>query len=362
MRKEGAMNGRTGEGAGRGPLSLGLVARAGMVLVAVWALANLLWLAVDVLFVAFFAMLVAVFLSLGAGLLARLRVPRAVAVPATLLLCLGALAGGVALAWPTLSAELATVARDLPESLSRVGRTLEAEYERVAGELGAPGDDGEARLAESLRNQAGALASGALPVVRGAAGAVSGLLLVLFAGIFLAIEPAVYLRQGLRVLPLRRRGTVEAALREAGTTLRGWMAGTLVSMSVIAVLTTAGLWVLGIPAALALGVLAGLSEFVPTIGPILSALPAISLALLESPAKALQVAGFYLALQFVESNLLTPLVMRRAVELPPALSLFFQTLMGLVFGFLGLLLAVPILAVGLVLVRRLYVEPLEAAG
>jgi predicted PurR-regulated permease PerM len=122
------------------------------------------------------------------------------------------------------------------------------------------------------------------------------------------------------------------------------------------------LWLLGVPAAIALAVIAGVFEFIPIIGPILAAVPGIAIALTVSPLTAVWVTLFYIAIQQMESNVLTPIVMRGAVRLPPALTVLFQTLMAVVFGFLGLLLAVPILAVVMVLVKTLYVEPMEKAA
>ena len=109
-------------------------------------------------------------------------------------------------------------------------------------------------------------------------------------------------------------------------------------------------------AALALGLLAGLLEFIPTVGPIISSLPAIAMGFLDSPEKALWVLVAYVVVQFVESHLLIPLLMKGGINLPPALTVFSQALMALLFGFLGLMCAVPLLAATAVAVRMLYVE------
>jgi predicted PurR-regulated permease PerM len=142
--------------------------------------------------------------------------------------------------------------------------------------------------------------------------------------------------------------------------MRKWLIATLISMAIIAAMTTTGLLLLGIPAALALGLIAGLLQFVPTVGPIVSAVPAAVVALVVSPLHVLWVILLYLVTQQIESNMITPIVMRRAVDLPPALTLLTQALMTVLFGFLGLLLAVPLVAITMVLVRRLYVERMEA--
>jgi predicted PurR-regulated permease PerM len=111
-----------------------------------------------------------------------------------------------------------------------------------------------------------------------------------------------------------------------------------------------------VKAAFALGLLAGLLEFIPTVGPIVSALPAIAMAFLDSPEKALSVGIAYVGIQFFENHLLIPLLMKGGINLPPALTVFSQALMAMIFGFLGLMCAVPLLAATVVAVKMLYVE------
>jgi predicted PurR-regulated permease PerM len=116
------------------------------------------------------------------------------------------------------------------------------------------------------------------------------------------------------------------------------------------------LLILQVKAAVALGVIAGLFEFVPTIGPILSAVPAVAMGFLDSPEKALYVALAYLLIQQLEGHLLIPLLMKEGMDLPPALTIITQGVMALLFGFLGLLTAVPLLAAVIAVVKALYVE------
>ena len=111
-----------------------------------------------------------------------------------------------------------------------------------------------------------------------------------------------------------------------------------------------------VKAAFALGVIAGLLEFVPTVGPILSAVPAVAMAFLDSPEKALYIGIAYVGIQFIENHLLIPLLMKGGMDLPPALTILAQALMALLFGFLGLMRAVPLLAAGMVAVKMLYIE------
>jgi predicted PurR-regulated permease PerM len=133
-------------------------------------------------------------------------------------------------------------------------------------------------------------------------------------------------------------------------------------MLVIGLVTMGLLFALRIPAALPLGILAGLLEFIPTVGPTLSAVPAIAMGFIDSPEKALYVAIGYVGIQFLENHILIPLLMKEGVDLPPALTILAQALMALLFGFLGLLVAVPLLAATVVAVKMLYVQDVVGDG
>lgn len=187
-------------------------------------------------------------------------------------------------------------------------------------------------------------------------GAVANLFIVLVAGIYLAIDPRLYLRGFAHLFPFRHRPRVEAVLVETGSSLGWWMAGKFASMAIIGVLTAVGLLLLGIPLALPLALIATLFTFVPNFGPLLSLAPAALLALAESPELALWVVLLYAGIQFVETYLITPLIQQRMVSLPPALTIAMQVFAGVFAGAIGLVLATPLTVAGMVLVRRLYVE------
>jgi predicted PurR-regulated permease PerM len=127
-------------------------------------------------------------------------------------------------------------------------------------------------------------------------------------------------------------------------------------MLVIAIITTTALALIGVRGALPLGVLAGILEFIPNVGPTLSALPAILMGFADSPRMALIVVGLYWVIQFLENNLLIPYLMKEQLDLPPALTLVTQVIMAYVFGFLGLFVAIPLLAVVVVTARVLWVD------
>jgi predicted PurR-regulated permease PerM len=336
------------------------VARAVLITLGLVGLALLLWAGRNVLFLLFFGLLVGLFLSVFADRLVSRGVPRLLSVLLVVVAVLGVLAAFAVLVWPTVREQLTMVARDLPAAADEVVRWARDQYRLVADGAAEPGAGLEAEARQRIAAQLGAILGGAIPIVSTAAGAVAGALVVLAVGIYTAANPALYRQGAIRLLPPRHRDRLGLALDRTADSLRRWMVGTLINMVLVGTLTGIGLWLLGVPAPVALAVIAGLLEFVPIIGPILASLPAIGLALTVSPMLAVWVTLFFIGIQQLESNVLTPVVMRGTVRLPPALTLLFQTLMAVIFGFPGLLLAVPILAAVMVLVKTLYVEPMES--
>ena len=181
-------------------------------------------------------------------------------------------------------------------------------------------------------------------------------LIVVVVGLYLAVEPGIYLQGLVRLTPPERRERSWLVLAELNKTLRWWLVGRFLSMFIIGIFSGIGFWLLGVPLALTLGILAGLFTFIPNIGPILSAIPAVLLALIDSPIKALYVIILIVVVQTVETYAVTPVVQQRTISLPPALVLTAQVLMGLTLGLLGLFLATPITAMIVVLINRIYLE------
>ena len=351
----------SGEAEVRRPVSVerATLVRGVLIALGLWVLANLLWLSRDVLFLVLFAALFATFLSILVDPLERAGAKRGVVAPLVLLALLVLGGSVVRLVWPTLVEQFLLLQEEVPRRLAQIGAWIEQQYTAI---IGADEPDAvEDRLRRQLLTGATGLVSGTLPLLSTMVGALSAILIVMFAAVYMTIDPRQY-RDGLvRLAPPEHRPLLSETLNDVAGTMRRWLIATLISMGIIAAMTTTGLLLLGIPAALALGLMAGLLQFVPTVGPIVSAIPAAVVALVVSPLHAVWVILLYLGTQQVESNMITPIIMRRAINLPPALTLLTQALMTVLFGFLGLLLAVPIVAIAMVLVRRLYVERMEAA-
>ncbi len=190
-------------------------------------------------------------------------------------------------------------------------------------------------------------------LVTGTIAALGGLVLVMFLAIYIGAEPMVYRNWMLAVVPAEHRAHVRVVMAEMSKVLRKWLVTQLIAMIVIGVVSTVALLVLDVRAPFALGLIAGLLEFVPTVGPVLAAIPAIAMGFIDSPQKALLVLFAYWAIQFLENNLLIPALMRGEIDLPPAITLIAQALMALLFGFIGLMVAVPLTAAVLVPLRMM---------
>ena len=184
----------------------------------------------------------------------------------------------------------------------------------------------------------------------------AGLLLILMMSLYIGADPDTYRNGILHLFPKRKRERIGEVLAAMATQLRKWLVTQLIAMATIGVVSTIALLALGVKAPFALGIIAALLEFVPTIGPILSAVPAIAMGFLDSPEKALYVGLAYLVIQQLEGHLLIPLLMKGGMDLPPVLTIVTQGTMALLFGFLGLMIAVPLLATVMVPIKMLYVE------
>jgi len=184
----------------------------------------------------------------------------------------------------------------------------------------------------------------------------AGAVVVFVVGFYGALEPRTYEHGLLVLIPTGRRDRAEEVLKEVIHTLRWWVLGQLVPMTVLGVATMISLWLLGVPLAFTLGLFTGVMIFVPYIGALLSEIPAVLIALRQSPTTMVYVIVLYLVIHGLEGYILTPLVQRRAVRLPPVLTVLAQLFMWIIAGFLGVALATPLAAVGLVLVKMLYLN------
>jgi predicted PurR-regulated permease PerM len=310
----------------------------------------LVWAASDALFVVFAGLLVAVAFDAAAAALGRLvgwhrrwRLLAVVILFSGLILALLALGGAT-----------------LVQQFGQLAGVVEAQIERLIGALGSLGielqREEEGMTVEELFGALRSAFGGVAQVATFLLGGVTGAALIVFLGVFFAWEPRLYRSSAISLVPADRRARLAEVLDRARGNLAWWIAGQGISMLAIFVLTFALLSLVGMPLALLLAVLAGLLAFIPIIGAVIAGIVIVVVGLAQSPLLALYGLGVYLLIQFVESNLLAPVVQERTVRLPPAFTLSFQLVFAVLFGFLGLALAVPIAAAGKVFVEELYVK------
>jgi predicted PurR-regulated permease PerM len=187
-------------------------------------------------------------------------------------------------------------------------------------------------------------------------GGVGDIYVVLFIGIFFTISPKTYVQGLVQLIPKSGREKGNQVLDRLSEQLLKWLGGKLISMFVVFVLTSVGLAIIGVPLWLVLGILAGLLSFIPNFGPILGYIPAVLIALMQSPQTALFVTGLYILIQFVESNFITTYIQKQLINMPPALILIAQLIMGVLTGAWGLVLATPLTVIVIVLVQELYLS------
>lgn len=310
----------------------------------------ILWYASSFVLLIFSSILVAVLLhDASSALHRRFRLSRGVALGLVLLLALCVLALAGWLIAPQVAAQFRQLSADLPAAVQRLRDYMQSHpsLQELVNSLPPP---------EQIFQNASSIAARAGTVFSGLLGVLGNTAIILFVAIYLAAQPGVYSNGIVKLAPPERRPRTRAVLDELGKTLRLWLRGKLLSMTVVGIATGLGLYLLGVPLALGLGILAGLLDFIPYIGPILAAIPALLMAFTQDPMLALYVVLLFAGLQVLEGYLLLPLIDRRMVSLPPGLTIAMQVLMGLTFGLTGVALATPLVAVAAVLIAMLYVE------
>jgi len=287
--------------------------------------------------------------------LQRRGVKHGFAIAITILLMLVLVGGFFALIVPSIAEQLQQLNQLLPQALERVQLWISWLQNRIPGQaLGAP--QRLNAVIEQLQAFSGQFVGNLFSFLTNIVTLVLSLLLFVALTIMLLANPSQYRRVFILAFPAFYRRRVDAILSECETSLIGWIRGTLIDMAVIAVLSYIGLLILGVPLPLVNALLAGLLEFIPNIGPVLSVIPPALLAVLAAPWKSLAVIGLYLIIQQIESLILVPIVMKQQVSLMPAFTLMAVVVFGAFFGFLGVFLSVPLLVITQIWLKNVLVE------
>src|SRR5215212_9864729 len=276
---------------------------------------------------------------------------------------------GIALAFGLVGFALGSIVEDQVRQLIEAFPTILSNAQDLAEQsqsaLGLETDltPDPQQLFDSARNfLSGGTVSTVVGVGANVANVFSMAAVVLVATIFAVVRPSPLVNGFVAFFPAGRRERVREILEKMYKAVQGWILGQLAAMFIIGVLFTVALLLIGVPFALLLGILAGLLTFIPFIGPLISIIPPILLALAQSPVSALLVVLAYLAIQAIESNLIQPIVMSRAVSLHPAVIVFALLIMGTLFGLVGVVLAIPLFAALAVLARELWIKRMDEEG
>ena len=315
----------------------------------------ILWQIREVLLLMFAAIVLATTLNRLAKRLQRIGMGRGLAVIVSVAIFFAGVVGFFWLIVPPFTQQFQELTLRVPQGFQRFNTWLDQAETRVPSELTQyiPDVNSLIQQAQPLINRAlgssFTFVSGTLEVV------LKILLVLVLTGMFLA-DPLAYRKVFIRLFPAFYRRRVDGILDKCEVSLEGWVTGAFIAMSVVGLLSVIGLSILGVKAALALGVLAGFLNLIPNLGPTMSVIPAMAIALLDTPWKPLLVFALYFVIQQVESNFLTPIVMARQVSLLPAVTLISQLFFVTFFGFLGLFLALPLTVVAKIWVQEVLIK------
>lgn len=327
---------------------------AGIVLLAVILAWQFLAGVATVVLLLLLGVLLSVILSWPVETLHRHKVPRSVSSPLVVLGVLGLLTLAGYLFLSQLGQQGAELVSELPGAINHFLNRIERLVSNFGLSLDFGGGGGF-----SLRSFARQSVGGILGVFGNVIFGVAGVIAAIFLAVYLAANPHPVVGWLVRLLPPDRRDPAWRLLSESRSALLSWLSGRLSSMAIIAVLSTIALYIIGIPAPILLGLFAGLASFVPYVGPVISVVPPALLGLAANPIEAVWVILAYIIIQQIETNILTPLIMREAASVHPAVAIAAATLMGAIFGLLGVMLAIPLTVVAGVLIEELWFRHLE---
>lgn len=185
---------------------------------------------------------------------------------------------------------------------------------------------------------------------------IAGFVVSVITGIYFAAHPSMYLNGFLMLFPPDRRPEAEETTKDIGNALRLWLEGQFISMILVGLLSAAATWTIGLPSPMALGLIAALTEFIPYVGPVIAAVPALLVAATQGTDQIVWTLAAYLTLHTLEGNFIAPLIQRRMVYIPPAVMILGIAAIGFIFGSVALIFAAPMTVVLFVLIKKLYVR------
>lgn len=293
--------------------------------------------------------LIALFFRGLSGLLQRfLKVPKKASLPIAIIGSLGLLVLFFWFAGSRIQEQTGQLVNTLPSTIEKLEEKLN---ESSVGQqiLNQASDGGVQKTSAMVKS-----------FFRSTFGVLGDVYVVLFLGLFFTSAPKTYVSGFIKLIPVKGQSKANDVVSKIGSSLTKWLKGKIFSMLVVAILTAIGLWIIGMPMIIVLALIAGLLNFIPNFGPLLAMIPAVLVALMQGTTTALLVAGLYILVQVLESNIITPQIQKKLISIPPALIILAQLFMGVLTGGWGLILATPVVAILMVVLQELYTKPQES--
>jgi predicted PurR-regulated permease PerM len=349
----------------------------GIATVAFAALLLLTWFFASTLFLIFAGMLLGVALNAMSSMLGRvLGWPPSLRLAIVCLVLAGMLSGVIFLGGSTIAQQATVLSNTIKSQLVGVKGFLEkngidtsyfqlgglsASAEPTAATPGAPTPHNLPSAGE-IASSGGAIVSQTLKLLLGTVGAVGNFFIVLFLGLAFAAQPSVYRSGLLFMAPARHRKTASIIIDRISETLERWLIAQMLTMAAVFLVTWIGLAIIGIQSSFILGIQAGLLTFIPTIGALVAGLIVVLASIASGWVAAASAFALFVGIHALESYILTPILQRQALEIPPATLFAFQILLGVVFGIWGLALALPLMAIVKVIIDHFKAEDAAAAA
>jgi predicted PurR-regulated permease PerM len=353
------------------------ISAGGIGIVVFAALLLFAWYFAATLFLIFAGVLLGVALNAMSSLLGRVvRLPHSLRLTIVCLVLAGLLSGVFFLGGSTIAQQATALSSTIKSQLGNVKTFLEKHgIDTGYFDLGSPGATSAASSAETpgsatthslpsagaLASSGGAIVTQTLKLLLGTVSAIGNFFIVLFLGLTFAAQPSVYKKGLLFMAPARHRARAALIIDRIGETLERWLIAQMITMAAVFLVTWIGLSIIGIQSSFILGIQAGLLAFIPTVGALVAGLIVVIASLASGWVAAASALALFMGVHALESYILTPIIQRQALEIPPATLFAFQILLGVVFGIWGLALALPLIAVAKVIIEHFKVDESPAA-
>ncbi|HKJ06152.1 MAG TPA: AI-2E family transporter [Flavobacteriaceae bacterium] len=287
------------------------------------------------------------FLGITHFLESKLPIKRSVALIGTVVVTFGIIALLMVTVFPNFSEEVVTLKETIPEATDKIREQIDSNeaLDYILNPI--------ITSFEIERSNTNGYVATFFSSIFGVAG---DFYIMLFLGFLILAQPSIYINGFISLFPKKNRERLDEVLALLGKTLRNWLLGKLLSMLIVGVLTSIGLYIIGAPLPLTLAIIAALLAFIPNIGPLLALIPALLVTFSVSPQLALTTLIIYMVVQTIESNFITPFIHRKLISMPMAMVLIAQVLLAIFTGYLGLIFAVPIVAIVMVLIKTYYLQ------